>query len=109
MVLCVQSTKRFWHNRDLELGWEHLGACQAPHCRTGDCCCWRPRKGRETLLGLAGAVGVQQLLQGAGQVPQHAGCALKFLVQHAVGLPVHCAAQVVRQLEGILQPKATMS
>ncbi len=53
-------------------------------------------------LGLAGPVGLHELLQGVVVVAQHARGPLKLLVQHAVCLAVNRAAQVVRQLEWIL-------
>lgn len=57
---------------------------------------------RARLLCLPSTVGLQQLLQRAGEIAQHAGGALKLLVQDPVRLPVHCSAQIVRQLKGIL-------
>ena len=58
------------------------------------------------LLGFAGAVRLEELVDAAGQVAQDARGAFELLVKHHAGLPIHGAPQVVGQLEGIL-PEAT--
>ena len=55
------------------------------------------------LLGFAGAVRFEELVDAARQVAQDAGGALELLVQHHAGLPVHGAPQIMGQLKRILQ------